>query len=153
MMEYLFNGIGGGDVALTINRVAIGSFFAITGAFKLLKPSWRASLLETLRDDKVPFPRFNDWWVPSVEFSAGCAVVLGLLAPLAAAGLVVIMMVALYTEGPRMVAKMEPEGRIEATDDCLYLPETLYLLFLAAVVAGGAGPYSLDAIIWSLIER
>jgi hypothetical protein len=38
--------------------------------------------------------RLNQWWVPLVEFSAGGAVVIGLVAPLAALGLLVIILIA-----------------------------------------------------------
>ena len=43
----------------------------------------------------------NQWWVPTVEFTAGAAVVIGLLAPLAALGLLVVILVAIVTSGPQ----------------------------------------------------
>ena len=38
-------------------------------------------------------------------------------------------------------------------DDWLYLPETLYAFMLIIVVSAGAGPYSLDALILSLMNK
>jgi hypothetical protein len=43
--------------------------------------------------------------------------------------------------------------RADRIDDWLYLPETLYALMLIIVVSAGAGPYSLDAMILSIINR
>ncbi|HEX4182990.1 MAG TPA: hypothetical protein VHY34_07015 [Caulobacteraceae bacterium] len=37
--------------------------------------------------------------------------------------------------------------------DWLYLPETLYAFMLIMVISAGAGPYSLDAAILSLINH
>src|SRR6266566_6363026 len=117
MLEALFSGIGGADVAMAVNRIGVGMFFMITGGFKLLKSSWRANLADTLRQNHIPFVKFNTWWVPSVEFAAGSACVIGLLAPLAAFGLLVIMMVAMSTDVPRKVAELKPAGEIELIDD------------------------------------
>jgi uncharacterized membrane protein YphA (DoxX/SURF4 family) len=96
---------------------------------------------------------FNQWWVPTVEFSAGCAVVIGLLAPLAALGLLVITLVAIVTSGRQRIKDYKPIDEADRIDDWLYLPEVLYAFMLIVVVAAGAGPYSLDAFIWGLIDK
>src|SRR6266550_6187150 len=141
MLEAIFTGIGGADLAMTANRIAVGAFFCVTGGFKLIKPSWRVGLAKTLRDAHVPFVKFNTWWVPSVEFAAGGACIIGLLAPLAAAGLLTIMLVALYSDGGRKVHDLDPESPLETADDWLYIPETLYALMLISIICAGSGPY------------
>ena len=89
----------------------------------------------------------NQWWVPLVEFSAGGAVVIGLLAPLAALGLLVVILVACATSGRQRIKTYKPIDEADRIDDWLYLPETLYAFMLLLVISAGAGPYSVDAAI------
>jgi len=37
--------------------------------------------------------------------------------------------------------------------DWLYLPEVLYAFMLIIVVSAGAGPYSIDALIFGLMDK
>jgi hypothetical protein len=78
---------------------------------------------------------------------AGCAVVIGFLAPLAALGLLVIVLVAIATSGPQRINLYKPIDEAERIDDWLYLPELLYAVMLLMVFSAGAGPYSLAALI------
>ena len=96
---------------------------------------------------------FNQWWVPLVEFTAGGAVLIGLLAPLAALGLLVIILVAIATSGRQRIKLYKPIDEADRIDDWLYLPETLYAFMLIIVVSAGAGPYSLDALILGLMNK
>lgn len=96
---------------------------------------------------------FNQWWVPLVEFSAGAAVVIGLLAPLAALGLLVVILVAIATSGRQRLKLYKPIDEADRIDDWLYLPETLYAFMLIVIVSAGAGPYSLDAVILGLMNK
>jgi len=91
--------------------------------------------------------------VPLVEFTAGGGVLIGLLAPLAALGLLVIILVSIATSGRQKIKLYKVIDRADRIDDWLYLPETLYALMLIIVVSAGAGPYSLDALILGLINR
>jgi len=68
-------------------------------------------------------------------FTAGGAVLFGLLAPLAALGLLVII---------------DESDRI---DDWLYLPETLYAFMLIIVISAGAGPYNIETLILGLMNK
>jgi len=61
------------DAALTLNRVALGAFFAISGYLKLFNTARHATLARTLQNDGVRAVPIMRWLVPSVEFSAGCA--------------------------------------------------------------------------------
>ena len=96
---------------------------------------------------------FNQWWVPLVEFAAGGAVLIGLLAPLAALGLLVIILVAMAMSGRQRMKLFKPLDEADRIDDWLYLPETLYACMLILVVSAGAGPYSLDALILRLMNK
>jgi putative oxidoreductase len=153
MIQILFNSVGWTDIALTLNRVAVGLFFLFSGYHKLFDTERHRVFADQLRSLHVPGVRFNQWWVPLVEFSAGGAVVIGLLAPLAALGLLVVIIVANATTGRERIEAFKPIDRADRLDDWLYLPETLYAFMLIMIISAGAGPYSLDAAIWSLISH
>lgn len=153
MMNLLFNGVGWTDIALTLNRIAVGAFFMHSGYHKLFFAERHRVFADELKALGVPALGFNQWWVPSVEFSAGVAVLVGLLAPLAALGLLVIILVALVTSGRQRIKLYKPIDRGDRIDDWLYLPETLYAFMLIIIVSAGAGPYSLDALILGLMNK
>jgi uncharacterized membrane protein YphA (DoxX/SURF4 family) len=153
MIQILFGGIGWTDIALTLNRVAVGMFFMFSGYHKLFNMERHRLFADELRTLHVHAVRINQWWVPLVEFSAGGAVVIGLIAPLAAFGLLVIILVAIATTGQERIKAYNPIDRADRIDDWLYLPETLYAVMLIVVILSGAGPYSIDAAILSLIDH
>ena len=70
-----------------------------------------------------------------------------LLAPLAALGLLVLILVAVTTSGRQRIKLYKPIDESDRIDDWLYLPEALHAFLLIMVVSAGAGPYSLDALI------
>ena len=152
-MHILFNGVGGADIALTLNRIAVGLFFMFSGYHKLFNAERHRALTDELKALGVHAVGFNQWWVPTVEFAAGGAVVIGFLAPLAAFGLLVITLVAIATTGPQRINLSKPIDKADRIDDWLYVPETLYAFMLIVVVSIGAGPYSLDAMILGLIDK
>jgi len=49
------------DAALTLNRVALGTFFAISGYLKLFDASRHATLIRTLQDDGVRAVPIMKW--------------------------------------------------------------------------------------------
>jgi uncharacterized membrane protein YphA (DoxX/SURF4 family) len=153
MMDLLFNGVGWIDIALTLNRIAVGAFFMLSGYHKLFDAERHRTFVDELKSLGVHAVGFNQWWVPLVEFSAGAAVVVGLLAPLAALGLLVIILVAIATSGRQRIKLYKPIDEADRIDDWLYLPETLYAFMLILVISGGAGPYSLDALILGLMNK
>jgi uncharacterized membrane protein YphA (DoxX/SURF4 family) len=153
MMDLLFNGVGWTHIALTLNRIAVGMFFMLSGYHKLFNAPRHRMLIDELKALGVPAVGINQWWVPTVEFTAGGAVAIGFLAPLAALGLLVIMLVAMATSGRQRIKAYKPIDEADRIDDWLYLPETLYAFMLIIVISAGAGPYSLDAVIPSLIDR
>jgi uncharacterized membrane protein YphA (DoxX/SURF4 family) len=153
MIHILFNGVGWTDIALTLNRVAVGMFFMFSGYHKLFNAERHRVFANELRSLHVPAVWINQWRVPLVEFSAGGAVVIGLVAPLAALGLLVIILIASATSGRERIKAYKPIDEADRIDDWLYLPETLYAFMLIMVISAGAGPYSLDAVILSLINH
>ena len=153
MIDMLFNGVGWLDVALTLNRIAIGLFFMLSGYHKLFNPQRHRAFVDELKALGVHAVGINQWWVPTVEFTAGGAVLIGFLAPLAALGLLVIILVAMATSGRQRIKLYKPIDEADRIDDWLYLPEVLYAFMLIMVVSAGAGPYSLDALILGLIGK
>ena len=105
IFDLLFAGIGGTGIAMTLNRIAVGAFFMLSGFHKLFNAERHRSIVDELKALGVPRIGFNQWWVPLVEFSAGGAVLIGLLAPLAALGLLVIIVVAIATSGHQRLTK------------------------------------------------
>ena len=153
MLNFLFGGLGWPELAITLNRIAVGAFFMLSGYHKLFNADRHRSVVEELKALRVPAIGFNAWWVPSVEFAAGGAVLVGLLAPLAALGLLVIILVAAVTAGRARIQTYKPLDEADRIDDWLYLPETLYAFMLIVVLSAGAGPYSLDAVILNLMKN
>ena len=150
VIDILFKGIGWTDIALTLDRVAVGMFFMFSGYHKLFNAQRHRALVDELTALHVAAIRINQWWVPSVEFAAGGAVFIGLLTPLAALGLLVIVLVASVTSGRVRIKGYQPIDRADRIDNWLYLPEILYAFMLIIFVSAGAGPYSLDAAILRL---
>jgi uncharacterized membrane protein YphA (DoxX/SURF4 family) len=153
MTQILFHGVGWTDIALTLNRIVVGMFFMLSGYHKLFNPERHRVFADELKELGVHALGFNQWWVPTIEFSAGAAVVIGFLAPLAALGLLFIILVAIATSGRQRIKDYKPIDEADRIDDWLYLPEVLYAFMLIMVVSAGAGPYSLDALIWGLIGK
>lgn len=137
-------------LTLTLLRVGVGLFFALSGWHKLVNAQRHASLVATLKADGIPWVRFNQWWVPACEFFGGLALTLGFVTMGASVVLLVLIFVACLRDGPSRVAAFAPIDRGDRIDDWLYLPEVLYALVLALFVTMGGGPWSLDAIALNL---
>jgi putative oxidoreductase len=135
------------EAALALNRVALGTFFAISGYLKLFNPTRHATLTHTLQEAGVRGVPIMQWVVPGVEFSAGCALIVGLLSALAAFGLFVICLFAFKLDAIKRIDGWMPINRADWIGDMLYLPEALYCIGLAVVMMAGPGPWSLDALI------
>jgi uncharacterized membrane protein YphA (DoxX/SURF4 family) len=153
VIDILFKGVGLTHIALTLIRVAVGMFFMFSGYHKLFNAQRHRAFVDELTALHVGALSINQWWVPSVEFAAGSAVLVGLLTPLAALGLFVIVLVAGVTSGRMRIKDYQPIDRADRLDDWLYLPEILYAFILILFVSGGAGPYSLDAVILRWLDK
>jgi uncharacterized membrane protein YphA (DoxX/SURF4 family) len=137
MMDQLFVGIGFTDIALTLNRTAVGAFYS--GYHKLFNAPRHHTFVDELKALGVPAVGFNQWWVPTVEFTAGGGVLIGFLAPLAALGLLIVILIAMATSGRQRIKLYKPIDEADRIDDWLYLPETLYAFMLLVVISAGAG--------------
>ena len=125
----------------------------LSGYHKLFNAALHRTVVDELKALGVPAVGFNQWRVPLVEFPAGCGVLIGFLAPLAALGLLVIILVAIATPGRQRIELYKPIDEADRIDDWLYLPEALYALMSIIVVSVGAGPYSLDALVLGLMNK
>ena len=125
MIDILLKGVGWTDIALTLDRVAVGMFFMFSGYHKLFNAQRHRALVDELTALHVAALRINQWWVPSVEFAAGGAVFIGLLTPLAALGLLVIVLVASVTSGRVRIKGYQPIDRADRIDNWLYLARSL----------------------------
>jgi uncharacterized membrane protein YphA (DoxX/SURF4 family) len=148
---FIIQGAQAPNVALTLNRVALGVFFAISGYHKLFNPPRHATLTRTLQDDGVHGVPIMQWLLPSSEFSGGCALIVGLLSVLAAFGLFVICVGALAFDAVKRIRAWQPIDRADWLGDLLYVPEALYCIGLTVVMLAGPGPWSLDARIAALL--
>jgi uncharacterized membrane protein YphA (DoxX/SURF4 family) len=135
------------SAGLTLNRVALGVFFAIGGYHKLFNASRHATLTRTLQEDTVHALPIMQWLLPGAEFVGGWALIIGLLSVLAAFGLFVICAGAVAFEAAKRIRPWQPIDRADWLGDLLYLPETLYCIGLTVVMLAGPGPWSLDAAI------
>ena len=139
------------NAALTLNRVALGVFFAISGYHKLFNASRHATLTRTLQDDGVHAVPIMRWLLPSAEFGGGCALIVGLFSVLAAFGLFVICFGALGLDALKRIRAWHPIDRADWLGDLLYVPEALYCIGLTVLMLAGPGPWSLDATIAALL--
>ena len=73
----LLGSSGWEQYAILLVRVAIGLFFAISGAYKLFVAGGTKPVYDTLVKAKVPFPRQTAYFVAGVEFVCGSLVAVG----------------------------------------------------------------------------
>jgi putative oxidoreductase len=128
--------------AILLVRVAIGLFFAISGANKLFVAGGTKPVYDTLVKAKVPFPVQTAYFVAGVEFVCGSMVAVGFLSSPASAALMIDMIVATLTSSLATLPKgLSP---LSWLDDLLYLPEVLYVLFFIWLICSGPGKFSVD---------
>jgi putative oxidoreductase len=147
---FLQTGLGEADLALFLNRLALGLFFVFSGYHKLFNKQRHATLVATLTDCGVRDVAVMQWFVPCVEFFGGLALLSGVLAPLASLGLVCVCAVACLTDGRKRVASYQPIDAADYCDDVLYLPEFLYIVGLLLVIVLGPGSITLPHLVLGL---
>ena len=148
-MKFIFLGFDLPYIAITMLRVAMGVFFAISGYHKLFNKQRHSVVYYTMTADGVPEAKLASWAIPLGEFWGGIALMLGFLTPLAAIGLLIICCGATAVDGLKRIAAWKPIDRADYVDDVLYLPEVLYAIILLTLIFMGGGPYSLDNLIVS----
>jgi putative oxidoreductase len=130
------------EYAILAVRIALGLFFAISGANKLFVPSQTQTMYETLIAAGVPFPHLMAYFVSSVEFVSGLMLMAGFLTSLACIALMGDMAVAILTT--KLAALPKGVSPPNWLDNFLYLPETLYILFFIWLICSGPGQFSID---------
>jgi putative oxidoreductase len=137
-MKAFFGGFIGGRyaIALLLVRVVMGAAFVLHGWPKIQSPgSWMGPMGEKV-------PAFFQFLAAFAEFGGGLALIFGLLTPIAAAGIVVTMLTALFMvhlpSGHPFVSMGGPSYELSA----IYLANALALIFT------GPGAYSLDALVF-----
>ncbi len=143
LVEFALLGSSGLEqCAILLIRVAIGLFFAISGANKLFAAGGTKAIYDTLVKAQIPFPRQTAYFVSSVELVGGCLLTLGLLSTPACVTLLIDMVVAILTDTLSTMPKgLSP---LNWLDDFLYLPEVLYVLFFFWLICSGPGRFSID---------
>jgi putative oxidoreductase len=142
----LTQGFEFGDATLLVIRLAVGGFFAVSGAHKLFNPARRQALRETFTADGVTFAPMM-YLVPAGELAGGLGLALGALTVFAALGLAALCIGACVLDGFKRIPAMRPLDGADRVGDLLYLPEVLYILCLLAVLSFGPGIYSLDSLV------
>jgi putative oxidoreductase len=129
-------------------RLVVGFGFIQHGYAKLARgPGSFAGILHALG---MPFPDLLAWATITVELAGGLAVMLGLFIPLAAAPMVVVLLVAIVSVHlPNGFSSIKLLGVTETGahfGQPGYETDLLYIVCLAALVAGGPGPFAMDAL-------
>jgi len=128
-------------------RLIVGYGFIAHGYAKLSRgPETFAAVLHTIG---VPLPHLLAWLTTLVELVGGSAILLGAFVPVAAAPMAIVLVTAMLTihlpYGFFSVKLVEVSASGTRFGPVGYEVILLYLAALAAVVAGGAGPLSVDA--------
>jgi putative oxidoreductase len=139
------------EYAILVARIALGLFFAISGANKLFVAQQTQVMYETLVAAHVPFPRVMTYFVSSVEFVGGCLLIVGLLSSLACVALLGDMLVAILTT--KLSALPTGVSPLNWLDNFLYPPEVLYALFFVWLICSGPGRFSIDRWIASRLQQ
>ena len=127
-------------------RLIVGYGFVVHGYAKLARgPGTFAAVLHTLG---VPLPHLLAWLTTLVELIGGGAILAGAFVTLAALPMAIVLVSALLTihlpYGFFSVKLVEVSASGTRFGPVGYEVVLLYLAALAALVAGGAGPLSVD---------
>lgn len=127
-------------------RLIVGYGFLWHGFAKLSRgPETFAAILHTLG---IPLPHLFAWLTTLVELIGGTAIVAGAFVTLASVPMAVVLLTALFTVhlpyGFPSVRLVEVSASGARFGPVGYEVVLLYLAGLAALVAGGAGPLSID---------
>jgi len=130
-------------------RLIVGFGFMQHGFAKLGRgPDHFAAILQALG---TPAPHLMAWISILTEILGGLAVLLGALVPLAAIPMAILLIVAIFTVHLRFGFSSIKLLAVTAAGPQLgppgYETNLLYLACLAALVLGGSGPLSIDALI------
>jgi putative oxidoreductase len=127
-------------------RLIVGYGFMEHGYAKLARgPDSFGAILHALG---VPQPELMSWATILVELLGGLAVLVGALIPLASIPMVIVLLVAIFTvhlpNGFSSIKLLSVTAAGAHFGQPGYETDLLYLCALAALVLGGAGPYSVE---------
>ncbi|HEY7239253.1 MAG TPA: DoxX family protein [Burkholderiales bacterium] len=127
-------------------RLIVGYGFIVHGYAKLSRgPETFAAVLHTIG---VPLPHVLAWLTTLVELIGGFAILVGAFVPVASVPMAIVLVTALLTihlpYGFFSVKLVEVSANGTKFGPVGYEVILLYLAGLAALVAGGAGPLSVD---------
>lgn len=149
MLEAAFMGLNMPEVALTINRVCLGTAFMLSGLHKTFVPRRHEALVSTLEYARIPAPRLMCWPVCLTELFGGLGLMVGFLSGLSALGIIVLSIVATLTVEIWTIRDMKPDDVLDAVDDVFWLPAVLFTIMGLVVLLVGPG-YGFDEIALSL---
>jgi putative oxidoreductase len=136
-------------------RLIVGYGFVAHGCAKLLKgPGNFVAIVQAI---DVPAPYVMAWATIGLELFCGVAVLLGAFVPLVSIPMTAILLVAIFTVhlpfGFTSIKLISVTANGPQFGPPGYECDLLYLACLAALVLGGSGPWSVDAILgkrWQL---
>jgi|SRR6516165_9389550 len=130
-------------------RLIVGYGFMEHGYAKLSRgPDAFAAILEAMA---VPYPHFMAWSTILTELFGGLAVILGAFVTIVSAPMAAVLLVALFKvhlpygfSSIKLIAVTAAGAQFGPPG---YEVNLLYLACLAALVMGGAGPFTIDSLI------
>jgi putative oxidoreductase len=136
-------------------RVIVGYGFMAHGYAKLMKgPDVFVGIVHALG---VPAPHLMAWLTIIVELLGGFAVLLGAFVPLVSLPMAVVLLVAIFTVhlpyGFTSIKLMAVTAAGPQFGPPGYEADLLYLACLAALIAGGSGPFAVDRFIMNRLRR
>lgn len=142
------------DTIYIVCRILIGLFFFIAGFNKLFHPIFQGYMFNTISSIGFPFPGFTANFTAFCECIFGLFLLLGLWTRVTSAVLMTIILVALFTHDlntiPKELIPVKAETGVYEMDPFtwlsyfLYLPQTLYLLFLTLFLFQGCVGFGID---------
>lgn len=145
LSHLLFDGVSQlSPLAILLARLGVGLMFAISGWHKLRDPERHRKMVETMGRASIPCPWLAGPLVSGVELAAGSLLIVGLLTAPAALALLIITIVAIATV---TVEEVDGQPGSRWVENFLYLPEVLYVIVLALLIAIGPGTLSIDWLI------
>jgi len=163
LTAFLNHGLfGATDFALLIARATLGTFFILARFRWIFDPSRPEDMwFNKARRDHLIWKLctcgyYNHpvlaGFVALVEIFGGLAVLFGLLAPLAAMGLLSVLCFATYCTAREKVTRQSPVDTVDYASCYLWTVEPLYMMLCVVVITCGAGAYSFDHVLTGLLS-